>query len=1516
MMMWSTDLLSYRIHVAPGILLNQNIVSLVTSAIQESNATATPSLVLIVDNAIPRLLPSLIGTLCSLLRTKYTVLLNLLDQEPGGELLKTRKMKACLEDYLLSNSCGRDTVLIGLGGGALGDLVGFVAATFMRGIPYIHIPTTLLSMVDSSIGGKTAINTDFGKNLLGAFYQPIAVFCDLDFLTVLPSRHISNGLAEIIKCGMIADRELFEYCADNAHLITSDRDQEALMHIICSSIAIKARIVSEDSHERGMRAILNFGHSIGHAIERILSPELLHGECVAIGMVYEAMISRSLGFCRSDVILRLCSCLKQYQLPVLMPSSLNHDDILAKMSSDKKNLGLRKRIVLISGVGSVRDDPWTTEVEDDRILIAIGRTISVSPTAQVQGIISVPGSKSISNRVLLLAALSNSKVTISGMLYSEDTEVMIKSLRALGVSINIDGNSNIHVQGNSGKFHAPSEPLFLANAGTASRFLTSVAALLPEGQDCIISGCQRMHDRPINDLVDVLRSCGVEVEYIGLRKDCLPIRVCGGGLKGGNLTLKGSISSQFVSSILMVAPFASNDINLTISGDKVVSRPYIDMTVALMSQFGVQVVCPNLKTFEIKKGQQYKCQDLINVEGDASSASYPLAIAAITRGKVTVSNVGQLSLQGDSQFCQVLQSMGCEVEQSPTTTTVKGPPDGKLLQAVDIDLNSMTDTFMTLAACAAVASGRSFIRNIDNQRVKECNRIQATVSELTKIGIKAGELSDGIWIEGDPLYSGPRAPTAIDCHSDHRIAMMFATLSCRFSNIIISDKNCVGKTYPEFWDDIGTSLHVNMSPAVVPTPSLPTIGCQTPFVLTGMRGCGKSTLGRICSKLLGLRFIDMDAEFVAYTKCSITNYVAEFGWDDFRGVELSLLKDKLRTRNCLIATGGGIVESSEAIALLRSSCSIEIRRDIRDIISKESHLKDRCAPDEPISATWERRRKLYEAASVYEFPISYGDWNWETLSRRLFYLLSRLRSPPISTPLSTSFFVTLTFEDLEEVASVDILRIAEQCDAVEFRVDLLKSYNHDFVRKQWAILRRILGPLPIIFTVRSQSQCGNAPDSPDQLVALLLLGARLAADYVDVESHLSDDHRRQILSIVRSSFCSRIIGSYHSRHNGRGSLSHLFSAAELNGTANIVKVAISATDPLDACRLTLAAETYRKHHPGMPCIALAMGSAGRLSRVMNTFLSPVTHPLLPVAGATGQMTVEEITTLRLSLGLIRPQRFYLFGYPIDRSPSSAMHNAAFTHLRLPHQYSNFSSELISSELRNCIKDHDFGGGSVTIPLKEKIHSLVDRVTDVAKKIGAINTLFRDPENPSALVGDNTDWIGIVRALETVNMELLPETAALVLGAGGTAKAAIFGLCSMGFDSSNVFVYNRTTERARVLSEEFGCCVVSSLDDLPTVNFSVIINTIPWASSFHIPDGHPIFKMSPFAFLDLNYVPGGTRLSRQAAVKGWPVIGGDLVLLYQGIAAFRLWSGYKAPEAIMAKAIASFQEETDEGRQGS
>jgi len=424
----------------------------------------------------------------------------------------------------------------------------------------------------------------------------------------------------------------------------------------------------------------------------------------------------------------------------------------------------------------------------------------IEPVKPFDLTLSAPGSKSLTNRALLIAALSDGPSTLDGVLFADDTRRMLEALQTLGFEMDIDEDAKrVTVTGQGGKIPSKQAELNLGNAGTAMRFLT--AALCIGQGTYTLDGIPRMRERPIGELVEPLRQLGAEIEYLG-EEGYPPLRITDSAyFEGGFITLKPTLSSQFISSLLIAGPCTPRGVTLTFDGP-VTSLPYIKMTLKLMKHFGVSHEWGGPKRNAVRvTAAAYKAKPY-TIEPDASNASYFLAAAAAVPGSsITIKNLGSESVQGDADFCMVLGLMGCNVDQRTHTTTIAGPPSGKL-KGVDVKLNQMPDMAQTLAALAILAEGPTTIRRVGNLRVKETDRLEAIRVELTKLGAKVDIIGDDIHImppEGNNL-----TPASVNTYDDHRMAMAFSVigLAAPQGTVKINDPDCVNKTYPNYWEDL------------------------------------------------------------------------------------------------------------------------------------------------------------------------------------------------------------------------------------------------------------------------------------------------------------------------------------------------------------------------------------------------------------------------------------------------------------------------------------------------------------------------------------------------------------------------------------------------------------------------------------------------------------------------------------------------------------------------------------------
>jgi 3-phosphoshikimate 1-carboxyvinyltransferase len=419
------------------------------------------------------------------------------------------------------------------------------------------------------------------------------------------------------------------------------------------------------------------------------------------------------------------------------------------------------------------------------------RYLDLAPVTRARGTVQLPGSKSISNRALLLAALATGETEAIGVLESDDTARMLDALAALGVRCRRIASGHYVVSGAGGPFGVKSAELFLGNAGTAFRPLTAVLALC--GGRYRLSGVPRMHERPIGDLVDALNAAGADIRYLGNAGfPPLEIRPAARPLDD-SLRVRGDVSSQFLSALLLALPLAGTATTLHVEGD-LVSKPYVAITLELMNRFGVTVAHEDWARFTVPAGARYASPGRMHVEGDASSASYFLAAGAIGGGPVRVTGVGRGSIQGDVRFVEVLERMGARVALGDDWIEVRGQPP---LRAFDADLNHIPDAAMTAAVLALFADGPCTVRNVANWRVKETDRLAAMATELRKVGATVEEGADFIRV----VPPAKRQPATIDTYDDHRVAMCFSLVSLGGVAVRINDPDCVGKTFPEYFGE-------------------------------------------------------------------------------------------------------------------------------------------------------------------------------------------------------------------------------------------------------------------------------------------------------------------------------------------------------------------------------------------------------------------------------------------------------------------------------------------------------------------------------------------------------------------------------------------------------------------------------------------------------------------------------------------------------------------------------------------
>ena len=508
-----------------------------------------------------------------------------------------------------------------------------------------------------------------------------------------------------------------------------------------------------------------------------------------------------------------------------------------------------------------------------------------------QGVVRLPGSKSISNRVLLLSALAAGETEIRDLLESDDTARMLEALAKLGVTVLPLGDNAYRVCGVGGDFPVKDADLFLGNAGTAFRSLTAVLALA--GGRYTLSGVARMHERPIGDLVDALRELGADIAYLG-EPGFPPLEIRPATISASRVVkVRGDVSSQFLTGLLMALPLTGVETSVEVVGE-LISKPYVEITLAIMARFGVTVVRDGWQRFTVLSGSSYRSPGVIYVEGDASSASYFLALGAIgakAGQAVRVEGVGRDSIQGDVRFAEALAKMGARIEMGPNWIEASAPRSGKL-RGIELDCNHIPDAAMTLATTALFAEGSTRLNNIASWRVKETDRIAAMATELRKLGAAVEEGAD--FISVTPRPDALRTPNqGIDTYDDHRIAMCFSLASCATA-LRINDPRCVAKTFPDYFERFS-----------LVTKSVPVIA------IDGPSASGKGTVAARVAAALGWHYLDSGA---LYRLTALAAQRAGVSWSDEAGV-------------AAIAAGLDVVFGEDSILLAGEEVGDAIRQE-------------------------------------------------------------------------------------------------------------------------------------------------------------------------------------------------------------------------------------------------------------------------------------------------------------------------------------------------------------------------------------------------------------------------------------------------------------------------------------------------------------------------------------------------------------------------------------------------------------
>lgn len=1334
-----------------------------------------------------------------------------------GESSKSLAQVEQICEQLLEKGFTRKCCLVAFGGGVVGDLTGFAASMYHRGVDLIQVPTSLLAMVDSSTGGKTGVDTAFGKNTLGSFYTASKVLVDPDLLATLPDVEYSNGMAEVIKMALTSSKPLQQLIQNHTRLSLRQHhaDEEQMIRL---SISVKLAVVKGDPVESldqsgtsQSREVLNFGHTIGHAIESLTMEK--HGFCVAIGMARETRFIR--GNLKTPFVCQktLLDLLRNYHLPSTLPT-LSFPKVCALFSRDKKG----GKMVTLKGL----QDPVTVTPTDKEIreMLTPQREIVYKPidNQKVPMVITPPGSKSVSNRVLLLAALGKGNCFLRGLLLSDDTLYLIQALQNLGVEIEIvdPHQGNLWVKGTGGLLRASGNTLFLGNSGTSVRFLTAVCStcLVAGERDFIrIDGDPRMRQRPIADLISALEANGTS-----FRSRDFPIEIeAGSQLRGGLIKISGKTSSQFATGVLLSMPFARSPITLEVSHDSV-SKSFISLTASLMQDFGIPVTCRENPVYgdlyyTIGSLGTYQNPSDYQIEVDATSCFYPMALSALTNQPIYLKNLTSECKQGDAELVnRYWKRVGVKITTNSEGTLFQ-PEKLHTVQSIvkQWDLDS-SDITISVAVLACLTQGHQTIQNVANQDQKECHRLQAITRALSRIGVDINLSTDSVLdIKGEKggwwQSVGAEKPVLLECEDDHRMAMSLALLGVCRSHLVLDNVECVAKTYPYFWE-MAQQFGVCTEPVSQPRPfHYWQEKSESPMVLVGLPGTGKTTLAQKLQETLDIPWVDTDHRLQQILgEPDLTKYISRNTESAFRQAEFLLLRELLLGNEDIgvISTGGGIVTDKRCQQLLSYlPCVVYLERESDDpLIQTEMQAKAELLGMNPVDF-FQSRHRLYQTVMTHRLVLSPSG---QVDSRWVSWCKSLVTPTPVAPH---SLFLCLSCSTREELDSYLKECRGEGkkkrnpfagCSAVECRADLLQDQSLRGVKQYLnTLIWKLQIPIPIIFTYRSQEEGGGTTDIPalprndPQVLALYNQAISMGCSFIDWE--LSGRRRSPKLRHVEA------IGSVHGDQvesvaealsSGWGFYRHLFDRGHGWRSKLVLSPEVLAS--------VKSLQTLVKTSPDDQTLVITKGGGpeGVLSRCCNSALSPVA-PLDGRGTYPHQLTVQKVVDLKRILLEETPQvgKYYLFGSPIQKSPSPQIHNQYFQEqCRLCHYRLCETTQV--TRVIEVLEQAETQGASVTMPLKEQLLGHLDELSDHAQAIGAVNTLIR--RAGGGWRGDNTDWLGVQELLLEGGGESLSAGSGVVVGTGGVARACCYALQQLGISFT---VVGRNQTKAAALAQEFG-----------------------------------------------------------------------------------------------------------------
>jgi pentafunctional AROM polypeptide len=1222
--------------------------------------------------------------------------------------------------YVSENKFNKNqSILIGFGTGNLLNLVGFTASIYLNGIRYIYVPTDLLSMLKNSTDNYNTLNSKESVNTLGFFNRPDKIIHDFRFIQNLDSEQFSYGMIYILKVALLFSSDIWNYLKIHnlGYFQQNFSKLKELIKVIIETKINKLNMNNRDLNQE--RMYFSFGELIGNSIDMVLNKP--SGHYLGLGILKEL----EFGNLSYEHINEIKQIFQNYKIDI----EINNESNQLILNHIKK-YNLQEYFVTLEQISKPKLVSYN--FKDLEKIFNLEKEVYYVPNDYQEVEFVAPSSKSETNRLLIIYALTNKTYTLKNILLSDDTKYMIQALQQLGVSLILDHN-DITITGNLGNFKSKSD-IYIGNSGTCMRFLISLIAFHCQN-DCIITGDNRMKKRHINDLVNSLLEFGVKIDYLE-NKGYPPIKIHGKVEDTGkDIKINTIKSSQFVSGLLMALP-SYRDIKLTINSD-IVSYTFIELTLNLIRKFGVKIE-QDKNNYMITKSK-YVLKNNYYVSADATACIYPIIAGILTQKKVKILNLNSTNLQGDLKHCtQTIRNLGYEVKIDNDSYYIN-PLNKKDSTFTNLDLDS-SDTFLTICILLPFLSKKVTMFNIENQNIKESNRIDITYEYMKNMGFNIEKKDNNLIINSlqnfnlDGIY--------VDCHNDHRIAMTFALLASKMDNIVLSNYKCVEKTYPKFWDDIckfGIYLKEPNQNKYIEK--------RKPYVLIGLPASGKTTL---VNSLQKYKSYDTDLLFEEKFQITPEEYILKNGFDDFRNKELFILKEFIKNKRLdVVSTGGGIIEHNNFKKVVKKNTVIYIDRNIDNIIEDFNKRNSKHLDINQII----KERNYLQYADFYFYNQTIDNLYFERWLNGL--------NQKINIPFN-SYFLCLNLESIQPHIK-KIKQAAIDVNAIEVRVDLFKSYDLKFIGQEVHFLKQHIDK-PIIYTVRTVLEGGKYKGDPRQL---LEFGYKLGCEIIDVE--------------FRYPICFPSITTIGSSH---GNKFYDYIVGNYNSVKpDIIKV---VTKLENKNKLEKLLNNYKNDKK----IILYTGNKGVISRVENNFLTPVSCKEF---GKTfpEQLTYYEIATIKKILNYPINVRCGLFGRYLKPYPISKLHNFNFKRLNYNGLMNNYEKINISLTIE-YIKSNKIVNSSICSPYKEVIVPYLDVITNETAYIESVNNIIL---KDNLLYGYNTDWKAIIKVLEQVN----PKSV-ILLGSGGTAQGIAYGLHKQKIQFK---VYSRNIDSRNKLNKKYG-----------------------------------------------------------------------------------------------------------------